>query len=261
MDAESHYALKEQTLKMEQLMKAKGLLAANEKRLVANNLTANMSLARHLPRDLREKIMDLTYKDKDKNKEILKTLVGEYKFSRLMSVDPRFYDFMQRFIDILKLAETPIRLDGCKCILNKFKEIQEVDRTGIYQDFMQASQECIDSEANPEMKKPEKELCEGLVDFLKEVNDWPIQISQKDFKNEKINIWWMFNDTIFVVLDALSEINGDKMSHDLFIKNLKLRELISEHQGGRKSRKRHYRNKRRVNTKKHSRHGKHHRRK
>jgi hypothetical protein len=71
----------------------------------------------------------------------------------------------------------------------------------------------------------------------------------------------MFNDTIFVVLDALSEINGDKMSHDLFIKNLKLRELISEHQGGRKSRKRHYRNKRRVNTKKHSRHGKHHRRK
>jgi hypothetical protein len=170
---------------------------------------------------------------------------------------------MQNFIEILKLKEGPIRLDGCKCILDKFKEIQEMqelDRTAMYQKFMQASQECIDSEANPKMKKLEKDLCEGLVEFLKDkANQYPI--SPKDF-NHLIEItWWMFNDTIFVVLDALSEINGDKMSHDLFIKNLQLRDLISEHQGGRKSRKRHYRNKRRVNTKKHSRHGKHHRRK
>jgi hypothetical protein len=259
MQIDLQYDIKDNAGKMNQLMNSKRLLSANVEKL----LTAHMRLERNnLPRDVLEKIMDLTYKDKDTLKEILKTLVGEYKFDRLMSVESRFYDFMQKFIEILKLEEGPIRLDGCKCILDKFKEIQEVDRTGIYQDFMQASQECIDSEANPEMKKLEKELCEGLFEFLKEVNDWPIPISQKDFKIEKINnIWWMFNDTIFVVLDALSKMNGDKMSHDRFIKNLKLRELISEHQGGRKSRKRHYRNKRRVNTRKHSRHGKHHRRK
>ena len=189
--------------------------------------------------------------------------MGEYKFSRLMSVEPRFYDFMQRFIEILKLAETPIRLAGCKCILGKFREISELDDAGIYQEFTQASQACIDSEANPEMKKLETHLCETLVESLKEQTDYPI--SPKDFKQLIENTWWMFNDTIFVVLDALSKINHDKLAHDRFIKNLNLRELISEHQGGhqggRKSRKRHYRNKRRVNTRKYSRHGKHHRRK
>jgi hypothetical protein len=241
--------------KKNQLMAAKRSLVANEEK----SLTSNMSLARHLPRDVREKIMDLTHKDKAKNEEILKTLVGEYKFSRLMSVDSRFYDFMQRFIEILKLAETPIRLAGCKCILDKFREISELDDAGIYQEFTQASQACIDSEANPEMKKLEKYLCETLVELLKEQNFYPI--SQKDFKQLIDNTWWMFNDTIFLVLDALSKINHDKLAHDRFIKNLNLRELNSEHQGGRKSRKRHYRNKRRVNTRKHSRHGKHHRRK
>jgi hypothetical protein len=257
MDAELQYDLEDKARKRKQLIDSKSLLAAN----IEKQLIAHMSLARNnLPRDVREKIMDLTYKDKDTLKEILKTLVGEYKFDRLMSVEPMFYDFMQKFIEILKLKEGPIRLDGCKCILDKFKEIPELDNAGIYQDFMQASQECIDSEANPEMKELEKHLCEGLVEFLKDATRY--QISQKEFKIEKINnIWWMFNDTIFVVLDALSEINGDKMSHDLFIKNLNLHELKSEPQGGRKSRKRHYRNKRRVNTRKHSRHGKHHRRK
>ena len=252
MQAELQYDLEDKARKRKQLIDSKSLLAAN----IEKQLIAHMSLARNnLPRDVREKIMDLTYKDKDTLKEILKTLVGEYKFDRLMSVEPMFYDFMQKFIEILKLKEGPIRLDGCKCILDKFKEIPELDNAGIYQDFMQASQECIDSEANPEMKELEKHLCEGLVEFLKDATRY--QISQKEFKIEKINnIWWMFNDTIFVVLDALSEINGDKMSHDLFIKNLNLHELKSEPQGGRKSRKRHYRNKRRVNTRKHSRHGK-----
>jgi len=166
---------------------------------------------------------------------------------------------MQRFIEILKLAETPIRLAGCKCILDKFREISELDDAGIYQEFTQASQACIDSEENPEMKKLETHLCETLVESLKEHTDYPI--SSKDFKQLIENTWWMFNDTIFLVLDALSKINNDKLAHDRFIKNLNLRELNSEHQGGRKSRKRHYRNKRRVNTRKYSRHGKHHRRK
>lgn len=255
MQAELRFDIVDNAGKMNQLMAAKRSLVANEEK----SLTSNMSLARHLPRDVREKIMDLTHKDKAKNKEILKTLVGEYKFSRLMSVDSMFYDFMQRFIEILKLAETPIRLNGCKCILDKFREIPELDSAGIYQEFTQASQVCIDSEANPEMKNLEKYLCETLVELLKEQNFYPI--SQKDFKQLIDNTWWMFNDTIFLVLDALSKINHDKLAHDRFIKNLNLRELNSEHQGGRKSRKRHYRNKRRVNTRKHSRHGKHHRRK
>jgi len=265
MNAELRFDLEDKARKMNQLIHAKrGVLDE----MVQKPLTAHMSLARNnLPRDVREKIIGLAYyKDNDTLKEILKTLVGEYKFHRLMSMgESRFYDFMQKFIEILKLKEGPIRLHGCKCILNKFREIQEMqelDRTAIYQNFMQASQECIDSEANPEMKKLENDLCEGLVEFLTDANQYPI--SQKDFNQLIENTWWMFNDVIFVVLDALSKINGDKidkMSHDLFIKNLKLHELISEQQGGRKSRKRHYRNKRRVNTKKHSRHGKHHRRK
>ena len=256
MQAELRFDIVDNAGKMNQLMAAKRSLVANEE----TYFTSNMSLSRHLPRDVREKIMDLTHKDKDKNKEILKTLVGEYKFGRLMSVDLRFYDFMQRFIEILKLAETPIRLAGCKCILDKFREIPELDSAGIYQEFTQASQACIDSEANPEMKKLEKYLCETLVELLKEEQNF-YPISQKDFKQLIENTWWMFNDTIFLVLDALSKINHDKLAHDRFIKNLNLRELNSEHQGGRKSRKRHYRNKRRVNTRKHSRHGKHHRRK
>jgi hypothetical protein len=239
--------------KKNKLHAAKLLLFADEEK----SLTSNVRLSTHLPHDVVEKIMKLTYKDN--NKEILKTLVGEYKFSRLMSVDSRFYDFMQRFIEILKLAETPIRLAGCKCILDKFREISELDDAGIYQEFTQASQACIDSEANPEMKKLETHLCETLVESLKEQTDYPI--SSKDFKQLIENTWWMFNDTIFLVLDALSKINNDKLAHDRFIKNLNLRELNSEHQGGRKSRKRHYRNKRRVNTRKYSRHGKHHRRK
>jgi hypothetical protein len=257
MNAELRFDLEDKARKMNQLMDAKRSLVPNEEMY----LISNLRLAGHLPRDVREKIMNLTYKDK--NKEILKTLVGEYKFSRLMSVDSRFYDFMQRFIEILKLAETPIRLAGCKCILDKFREISELDDAGIYQEFTQASQACIDSEANPEMKKLETHLCETLVESLKEQTDYPI--SPKDFKQLIENTWWMFNDTIFVVLDALSKINHDKLAHDRFIKNLNLRELISEHQGGhqggRKSRKRHYRNKRRVNTRKYSRHGKHQRRK
>jgi hypothetical protein len=264
MQADLLFDIEDNARKMNQLMDAKRSLAANEEK----SLISNMSLARHLPRDVREKIMDLTYKDKDtlkELKEIFKTLVGEYKFRRLMAMgESRFYDFMQKFIEILKLEEGTIRLDGCKCILNKFREIQEMqglDRTAMYQKFMQASQECIDSEANPKMKTLENDLCEGLVEFLKDtVNQYP-RISQKDFNKLINDNWWMFNDVIFVVLDALSKINKEKMHHDKFIKNLKLRELISEHQGGRKSRKRHYRNKRRVNTKKHSRHGKHHRRK
>jgi hypothetical protein len=259
MQADLRFDIEDNARKMNQLMAAKSLLAAN----IEKQLTSNMSLARNnLPRDVREKNMDLTYKDKDTLKEILKTLVGKYKFDRLMSVEPMFYDFMQKFIEILKLKEGPIRLDGlagCKCILNKFREIPELDDAGIYQDFMQASQACIDSEVNPEMKELEKHLCEGLVEFLKDATRY--QISQKDFKQLIENTWWMFNDTIFVVLDALSKMNGDKTPHDIFIKNLNLHELKSEHQGGRKSRKRHYRNKRRVNTRKHSRHGKHHRRK
>jgi hypothetical protein len=250
MQADLRFDIEANALKMKQLRDAKRSLVANEEK----SLISSMVLARNLPPDVREKIMDLTYKDKDKNKEILKTLVGEYKFDRLMSVELRFYDFMQKFIEILKLAETPIRLAVCKCILDKFKEIPELDNAGIYQDFMQASQACIDSEANPEMKELEKHLCEILVELLKEQNFYPI--SQKDFKHLIESTWWMFNDTIFVVLDALSKMNGDKMSHHRFIKNLNLHELKSEHQGGRKSRKRHYRNKRRVNTRKHSRHGK-----
>ena len=253
MNAELRFDLEDKARKMNQLMDAKRSLVPNEEMY----LISNLRLAGHLPRDVREKIMNLTYKDK--NKEILKTLVGEYKFSRLMSVDSRFYDYMQRFIEILKLAETPIRLAGCKCIIDKFREISELDDAGIYQEFTQASQACIDSEANPEMKKLETHLCETLVESLKEQTDYPI--SPKDFKQLIENTWWMFNDTIFVVLDALSKINHDKLAHDRFIKNLNLRELNSEHQGGRKSRKRHYRNKRRVNTRKYSRHGKHHRRK
>jgi hypothetical protein len=266
MDAVLRYDIEENALKMKQLIDSKRLLAAN----IENPLTAHMSLARvNLPRDVRDKIIGFAYyKDKDtlkELKEIFKTLVGEYKFRRLMAMgESRFYDFMQKFIEILKLEEGTIRLDGCKCILNKFREIQEMqglDRTAMYQKFMQASQECIDSEANPKMKTLENDLCEGLVEFLKDtVNQYP-RISQKDFNKLINDNWWMFNDVIFVVLDALSKINKEKMHHDKFIKNLKLRELISEHQGGRKSRKRHYRNKRRVNTKKHSRHGKHHRRK
>lgn len=248
MNAVLRFDLEDKARKMNQLINAKSSLVPNEEM----SLTSNMSLARHLPRDVREKIMNFTYKDK--NKEILKTLVGEYKFSRLMSVEPRFYDFMQGFIDILKLAETPIRLAGCKCILDKFREISELDDVGIYQEFMQASQACIDSEANPEMKKLETHLCETLVESLKEQEQNYYPISLKDFKQLIVNTWWMFNDTIFLVLDALSKINQDKLAHDRFIKNLNLRELISEHQeGGRKSRKRHCRNKRRVNTRKYSR--------
>jgi len=257
MNAELRFDLEDNARRMNQLINAKSSLVPNEEK----SLISNLSLARHLPRDVREKIMNFTYKDK--NKEILKTLVGEYKFSRLMSVDSRFCDFMQRFIEILKLAETPIHLAGCKCILDKFREISELDHEGMYQEFTQASQACIDSEANPEMKKLETHLCETLVESLKEQTDYPI--SPKDFKQLIVNTWWMFNDTIFLVLNALSKINHDKLAHDRFIKNLNLRELISEHQGGhqggRKSRKRHYRNKRRVNTRKYSRHGKHHPRK
>jgi hypothetical protein len=264
MNAELRFDLEDNARKMNQLINAKSSLVQNEEK----SLISNMSLARHLPRDVREKIIGLTHKDKDKNKEILKTLVGEYKFSRLMSVELRYYDFMQKFIEVLKLAETPIRLAGCECILDNFRKISELDDAGIYQEFTQASQACIDSEANPEMKKLEKYLCETLVISLKEQTDYYPDyspISLKDFKQLIDATWWMFNDTIFVVLNALSKINHDKLAHERFIKNLNLRELIPEHQGGhqggRKSRKRHYRNKRRVNTRKYSRHGKHQRRK
>jgi hypothetical protein len=258
MNAVLRFDLEDNARKMNQLINAKSSLVPNEEK----SLISNLSLARHLPRDVREKIMGLTHKDKDKNKEILKTLVGEYKFSRLMEVELRYYDFMQRFIEVLKLAETSIRLAGCECILDKFREISELDDAGIYQGFTQASQVCIDSEANTEMKKLEKYLCETLVISLNEQTGYyDSPISRKDFNQLITNTWWMFHDTIFLVLDALSKINNDNLAHERFIKNLNLRELIPEHQGGRKSRKRHYRNKRRVNTRKHSRHGKHHRRK
>jgi len=258
MDAELRFDLEDNARRMKRLIDAKSSLSANEEM----SLITNMSLARHLPFDVREKIMGFT-KDKDTNKdkvkEILKTLVGERIFNRLMSsLESRFYDFMQRFIEILKLAETPIRLDGCKCILDKFREIPELDRGG-YQEFTQESQACIDSETNPAMKNLEKYLCETLVESLNEQTNY--QISQKDFKHLLEATWWTFNDVIFVVLAALSKINQDKLAHDRFIKNLDLPDLFSEHQGGRKSRKRHYRNKRRGNTRKYSRHGKYHRRK
>ena len=73
MQAELRFDIVDNAGKMNQLMAAKRSLVANEE----TSFTSNMSLSRHLPRDVREKIMDLTHKDKDKNKERNKNFVKD----------------------------------------------------------------------------------------------------------------------------------------------------------------------------------------
>ena len=268
------------------------MLLQNEKAFLRAKIALTMPKSNNplpvLPTEIRDKIMASTQYENipvETSQKILKELVGESKFGDLLIlaqlIEFPILQTMQQFINLLKLDPTPI-LDGmrhCKCILDKFKEIPEYDSTGEYDGFMIASQSCIDSEKTFEMKQFDMDLRKNLVMLLNSDYD------PEYFVEMRNNHWYLFNDTIFVILNDLLKINKQKTGHRIFIKNLNLlewnlRELNGEdissisdmrgriqefqqgvqqgfQQGGRRSRKKNNRNKKCVKTGKHSRRGKH----